>query len=150
MKDCLFCKIIAGEIPSFKIWEDKNFLAFLDINPNTKGQSLIVSKKHYPSYIFGLPENDFKKMLLATRKVAKLLDKVLNVRRSAMIFEGMGVNHAHLKVYPLHGLKKEFGAGESTKRIYFKKYAGFVTSQLGPQANFEELKKLAERIRKNA
>lgn len=150
MKDCLFCKIISGEIPSFKIWEDKNFLAFLDINPNTKGQSLIVSKKHYPSYIFNLPEKDFKKMLLATRKVVKLLDKILKVKRTAMIFEGMGVNHAHLKVYPLHGLEKEFGAGESIKRVYFEKYAGFVTSQLGPQANFEELKKLAEKIRKNA
>lgn len=148
MKDCLFCKIVAGEIPSFKIWEDKDFLAFLDINPNTKGQSLVVSKKHFPSYIFKLPEKNYLMIISAAKKVALLLGESLKTKRIAMIFEGMGVNHAHLKLYPLHGLEEEFGAGEAHKRIFLEKYSGFVTSQLGPQANFEDLKKLAKKIRK--
>ena len=148
MKNCIFCKIISGEIPSFKIWEDKEFLAILDINPNVKGMTILLSKKHYPSYIFKMPEKDYLKMMKAAKKVSPLLDKALKVQRTAMIMEGMGINHAHLKLYPLPGLESEFKESWSSERIFFEKYEGFVTSQLGPQADFEELKKLAEEIRK--
>lgn len=148
--DCVFCKIVSGENPSFKIWGNKNFLAILDINPNTKGQTLLISKKHYPSYLFEIPQEHYLKMLKAAKTVVKLLDKVLKTKRTAIILEGMGVNHTHLKLYPLHGLEKEFGAGETPKRVFFKKYPGFVTSQLGNQADFEELKRLAEFIRQKS
>ena len=57
MEDCIFCKIVKGEIPCFKVYEDKDFLAFLDINPNTKGMTIVVTKKHYPSYVFNMPED---------------------------------------------------------------------------------------------
>lgn len=147
MKDCIFCKIVAGEIPSFKIWEDKKFMAILDINPNCEGQTLIISKTHRPSYLFGIAEIDYSTILLAAKKVAQILDKTLKIERTAMIFEGMGVNHSHLKLYPLHGLGKDT-VGESPIKVYFKKYPGFVTSQLGPPADFDKLKKLAKKIRK--
>lgn len=106
MKDCVFCKIAKGEIPSAKIWEDKNFLAILDIMPNTKGMTLVISKKHYNSYAFDMPEDMFKKLMVASKKVAKVLEKGLNVKRVAMVMEGMGINHVHIKLYPLHGIKK--------------------------------------------
>ncbi len=103
MEDCLFCKIVKGEIPCFKIWEDSEFLAFLDINPPVEGMSLVISKKHYSSYSFDLDDEKYKKLMIASKKVALLLDKKLNVKRTAMVMEGLGINHAHIKLYPLHG-----------------------------------------------
>ena len=147
MSDCIFCKIIKEEIPSAKVWEDDEFLAILDLCPNTKGMTLVMPKKHYDSYAFGMPDDVYQRFLLAGKKVAKLLDKKLNTQRTAMVMEGMGVNHAHLKLYPLHGLGKKFESMEVKKNIFFEKYPGYTTTQLGPQANLEELKKLAEKIR---
>ena len=147
MSKCIFCQIIKGKIPSFKIWEDKNFLAILDISPNTKGMTLVMPKQHYDSYTFEMPDNVYQKFLLAGKKVAKLLDKKLKTKRTALVMEGMGVDHAHLKLYPLHGLNKKFSDIESKKKIFFEKYPGYLTTQLGPQADFGELKKLAQKIR---
>lgn len=139
MFDCIFCKIITGEIPSDKIWENDEFLAILDLFPNTKGMTLVMPKVHYDSYVFNMPDDVYKKFFLVSKEVAKLLDKKLKTKRTAMVMEGLGVNHAHLKLYPLYGLKKEFKDMKINKDIF--------TAQLGPQADPEELKKLAEQIR---
>ena len=146
--DCIFCKIAKGEIDSAKVWEDDEFLAILDVNPNTRGMTLVLSKEHYDSYAFDIPEDVYQKLMRASKKVAKILEKGLNVRRVAMVMEGMGVNHLHLKLYPLHGLSKEFKAIEPEKRIFFEKYEGYVSTQLGPLADLGELKELAEEIKK--
>jgi diadenosine tetraphosphate (Ap4A) HIT family hydrolase len=145
--DCVFCKIIKGEIPSFKVWENDNFLAILDINPNTKGMTLVLSKEHYDSYAFDMPENIYEKFLLAGKKVAKVLEKGLDVQRVAMVMEGMGVNHAHIKLYPLYGLEEKFKEMWAKEKIFLDKYPGYLTTQLGPQADFEELKQLAEKLK---
>jgi len=137
---CVFCKIIKGEIPCVKIWENKDFLAILDVNPNTKGMTLVISKKHYESYAFNMEDGVYSDFLLAAKKVGKLLEKKLKAR-IAMVMEGTGVDHAHIKLYPMHGLK-----GESSKRVFFKKYPGYITTQLGPEADVEELKKIAKKI----
>ncbi|MFH0837392.1 MAG: HIT family protein [Candidatus Aenigmatarchaeota archaeon] len=100
MNECLFCNIIAGKIPSQKIWEDAEHVALLDIFPIVPGQVLVIPKKHFNSYIFDMPEEDFKKLMLAAKKVGKMLDKSLNVERTLMVLEGFGVNHAHAKLYP--------------------------------------------------
>ena len=63
MTDCLFCKIVKGELDSAKIWEDKDFLAILDIMPNTKGMALVLTKKHYGSYIFEMPGEIYEEFL---------------------------------------------------------------------------------------
>jgi len=148
MNNCIFCKIAKGEIDSAKVWEDDEFLAILDVNPNTRGMTLVLSKEHYDSYAFDIPEDVYQKLMRASKKVAKILEKGLNVRRVAMVMEGMGVNHLHLKLYPLHGLSKEFKAIEPEKRIFFEKYEGYVSTQLGPLADLGELKELAEEIKK--
>jgi len=147
MAECIFCKIIKGEIPSFKIWEDDEFLAILDINPNTKGMTLVLTKEHYDSYAFEMPDDVYNKFLSATKKVAKILEKKLGVQRVAMVMEGMGVNHAHIKLYPLHGLEEKFKEMWGEEKIFLDKYPGYLTTQLGPQADFEELKKLADELK---
>ena len=147
MEDCIFCKIVKGEIPCHKIYEDNNHLAFLDINPNTKGMTIVIPKKHYDSYVFDMPNDEYKKLLLIVKKVARLLDKKLGTKRIALVMEGMGINHAHIKLYPLHGLDKKFKEMWSKDKIHFDKYEGYISTQLGPRMNDEKLKKLAEEIR---
>jgi len=150
MDNCIFCKIANGEIDSAKIWEDKKFIAILDLNPNTKGMALVMPKEHFDSDAFLMPELDYKELMLASKKVAEILKKGLNVNRVAMVAEGMGVNHVHIKLYPLHGVGEKFEEIWAKEKVFFENYPGYVTTQLGPQANIEELKKLAKEIKKTA
>ncbi len=141
--DCIFCKIIKGEIPSAKIWEDKNFLAILDAFPNTKGMALLMPKKHFDSDAIEMDDKTYKNFFLAAKKVAKILKKGLKVNRVAIVMEGMGVNHAHIKLYPLHGVGPKFKAILGKKNVFFDKYQGYLTTQMGPIADLKKLKKLA-------
>jgi histidine triad (HIT) family protein len=148
MKKCIFCQIVKGNIPCYKIYEDRKHLAFLDINPNTKGMALVITKKHFDSYVFDMPQKDYQDLFRVVRKVSKALDKALNAKRTAIVMEGMGINHAHIKLYPLHGIKKKFVETWAKKKLYIKNYKGFITTQLGPRAKDKELKNLALKIRK--
>jgi len=132
MNDCIFCKIVKGEIPGFKIWEDNEFLAILDINPNTKGMTLVLSKEHYESDILKIPDNIYQKLMLIGKKVAGILKRKLEPQRVVLIMEGLGVNHTHVKLYPVYDA-----------------HEGGISTALGPQADFEELKILAEKLRDN-
>lgn len=148
MNKCIFCKIISGEIPSYKIWEDDLHIAVLDIFPNTKGMTLILSKKHYDSYAFDMPEAAYSKIMLAAKKVGKILDKKLKTKRTALVMEGMGVNHVHIKLYPLHGLGEKFEETWSKKKKFFKSYEGYLSTVLGPKADTKELALLTEFLKK--
>ena len=106
--NCVFCKIVKGEIPSVRIWEDKKHLAILDINPNTKGMTLVITKEHFDSDATDMPEKEYSDLMLTAKKVAKLLEQSLNVKRVAIVMEGLGVNHVHIKLYPIYGLYKKF------------------------------------------
>ena len=111
MDDCIFCKIVSGEMPAHKIWEDEKHLAFLSIFPNTKGFSVVISKEHYSSYFADIPDVILQGLMGAARKVAQLLDKNLDdVGRTGLIFEGFGVNHMHAKLFPMIKLF-HFGSG---------------------------------------
>jgi diadenosine tetraphosphate (Ap4A) HIT family hydrolase len=147
MHDCIFCKIVKGEIDSAKVWEDENYLAILDINPNTKGVTLVLPKKHFDSDAFDMPENDYLQLLKVTKKVAQLLEKGLKVQRVAMVMEGLGINHTHIKLYPLHGLNKKFTEMWAKDKIYFDKYEGYISTQLGPKVEMTDLKTLADEIK---
>ncbi len=148
MKDCVFCQIVEGKIPSHKIYVDDEHLAFLDIYPNTKGMTLVIPKKHFDSYAFDMPRDDYLKLLEVSRKVAKALDKALGCKRTAMVMEGMGINHAHIKLYPLHGIKEKFEKNIAKKVKFFDHYEGYIATFLGPRVKDEELEKLASKIRK--
>jgi diadenosine tetraphosphate (Ap4A) HIT family hydrolase len=149
MGDCIFCKIISGEIPSVKIWEDEEFLAILDIFPNTKGMTLVMPKKHFDSYVFDMGDEDYCKLMKAAKQVAKILEKGLGVPRVTLVMEGMGINHAHIKLYPMHGFDEKFKEMWSKDKVYFEKYEGFISTKLGPEKSTEELQAIAEEIKKN-
>lgn len=144
---CLFCDIAKGESPCFKIWEDEKFMAFLDIFPNTKGQSIVIPKKHYDSDLFLIQDPKFyKEYLSATQEVVEVLKRGLGVQRVSMIMEGMGVNHVHLKLYPLIGLSEEWKPTIATEEIYFQQYEGYLSTQPWPKADMEMLGALQTQI----
>ena len=150
MNDCIFCKIVNGEEPSFKIWEDEKHLAFLSIFPNTEGFSVVITKEHFPSYAFDLPEDVMIDLIKAARKVAKLLDEKLeDVGRTGMIFEGFGVDHIHAKLFPMHGTAnmEEWKQISSNVDKYFDKYEGYISSHNSKRADDEKLAELARKIR---
>lgn len=142
--NCIFCKIVKGEIPSYKIYEDDDFISILDLYPNTEGMALLLTKEHFDSYAAEMGDEIYTKFFLAAKRISKLMDEKLNVRRTAMVMEGMGINHAHIKLYPLHGLESQFKEVLSGETVFFKEYQGYITTQLGPKASNEELTRLRD------
>lgn len=150
MPDCIFCKIVKGDAPSHKIWEDEKHVAFLSIFPNTEGTTVVIPKAHYTSYAFDLPDKVLSELMIATKRVAKLLDSKLDdVGRTAMVFEGFGVDHIHAKLFPMHGTAglKEWKPIESRVDKYFDTYEGYVSSHDYKRADDGKLAELSERIR---
>jgi len=150
MEDCVFCKIVKGEIPCHKIWEDDKYLAFLSIFPNTEGFSVVIPKEHYSSYAFDLDENVLKDLVIAAKKVGKLIDsKLEDVGRTGMVFEGFGVDHVHAKLFPMHGTADmgEWKQHSSPIFKYFDKYEGYISSHDSHRADDEKLAELAKKIR---
>ncbi len=150
MSECIFCKIVKGEAPSHKVWEDEKHIAFLSIFPNTKGTTVVIPKAHYTSYAFDLPDEILSELMLATKKVAKILDEKLDdVGRTAMVFEGYGVDHIHAKLFPMHGTKdmKEWRPIESKVEKYFDTYEGYISSHDYERADDTELATLEKHLR---
>lgn len=133
MNECVFCKIIKGEITCVKIWEDKKFLAFLDINPVCEGMTLVVPKKHLKSDVFENTDKDISDIMKASKKVSKLLKKSLNVVRVGVILEGLEIPHLHVKLIPIR-------PGENLKILLNSK---------NKSPDLKYLQKLALRIGKN-
>lgn len=150
MNECIFCKIAKEEAPCHKIWEDEKHLAFLSIFPNTEGFSVVIPKKHYPSYVFDLPDGVLEELVLASKTVAKLIDsKLKDVGRTGMIFEGFGVDHVHAKLFPMHGTAnmKEWKPLKSNVDKYFDKYEGYISSHDYQRAEDKALAEVAKKIR---
>ncbi len=97
----IFTKIINGEIPSYKIAEDDNFFAFLDINPLTEGHTLVVPKKEV-DYLFNLDDKTIGDMMIFAKKTAKALDKAIKCKRVGVIVIGTEVPHAHIHLIPFN------------------------------------------------
>lgn len=124
-------------------------LAFLSIFPNTEGFSVVITKDHYLSYAFDLPDEILNGLVAAVKKVAKLLDsKLEDVGRTGMIFEGFGVDHIHAKLFPMHGTKSDqWKERKSNIDKYFEKYEGYISSHDYNRADDGELADLAKKIR---
>ena len=104
MEDCIFCKIVKGELPCFKVYEDERVLAFEDINPISKGHTLIIPKNHAEN-LWEISPDDLTAIHLASKKVATAIKKALNpVGVAALQLNGKGVNqlvmHYHLHLVP--------------------------------------------------
>ena len=99
----IFTKIINGEIPCYKIAEDKNYLAFLDVNPNAKGHTLCIPKEEI-NKIFDMEEEHYLGLMKFSRKVAKALEKTIECKRIGVAVVGLEVPHTHLHLIPLQDM----------------------------------------------
>ncbi|WP_430399976.1 HIT family protein [Flavobacterium sp.] len=99
----IFTKIVSGEIPSYKIAEDENFLAFLDVNPNTKGHTLCIPKQEI-NKIFDMEEELYMGLMAFSRKVAKALEKTIDCKRVGVAVIGLEVPHVHVHLIPLQDM----------------------------------------------
>ena len=97
----IFTKIIKGEIPCFKVAEDEHFLAFLDINPNAKGHTLVIPKKE-ENKIFDLDKSSYSNLMEFSRKVAIAIEKSIKCERVGMAVIGLEVPHVHVHLIPLN------------------------------------------------
>lgn len=96
----IFSKIIAGEIPSYKVAENDKFYAFLDINPVNWGHTLVVPKRE-TDYIFDIDDEELGEMMIFAKRVAKALKKVMPCRKVGVTVLGLEVPHAHIHLVPL-------------------------------------------------
>lgn len=128
MEDSIFTKIINGEIPAYKIYEDDKTIAFLDIDPTRYGHTLVVPKLQIDQYI-DLPEDDYIALWKTVKKVAARLREVLKTERVGIVIKGVDVPHAHVHLLP-------FNEGQ-----HLGKDAD------SPKLSEEEFKSLADKLR---
>ncbi len=118
----IFTKIIKGEIPSYKVAENEDYFAFLDIHPNSKGHTLVVPKKE-DNRLFHLSEDEYLKLMRFSYKVAKAIERAVPCERVGMSVIGLEVPHVHVHLIPLHSMadanfsKKEEVSPEMFKEI---------------------------------
>lgn len=99
----IFSKIVAGEIPCYKIAESENYLAFLDVFPLAKGHTLVIPKKE-TDYLFDIGDEEFAGLQLFSKKVAKAVEKAVPCKRIGVAVIGLEVPHAHIHLIPLNSV----------------------------------------------
>ena len=142
--------MVRGELKFHTFWEDEKHIAFLSGRPNTKGTTVVITKEHYDSYAFDLADEVLADLMVASKKVARVLDsKLEGVARSGMIVEGYGVDHVHTKLYPMHGTAdlEEWKPLESEQKVYFDRYEGYLTSLENDRPPEQELSSLADLLK---
>lgn len=146
--NCIFCKIVEGSLPSYKVWEDDQHLAFLSIFPNTEGVTVVTTKTHHPSYVFDLPEGVRGELVSAAKNVADLItSKLPDVERCAMVFEGYGVDHVHAKLFPMHGTRSgSWKDKKSSPEKYFEIYEGYISTHDGKMEDSEKLQETLKKL----
>jgi len=151
---CIFCEISAGRLSADLVfWQDDEFMASLAIDPNTKGFTCVYPKKHFGSDVLKMPDKDLQKFIIAAKKVAKILENYFqDIGRVGLIMEGTGVNHAHIKLVPMHDTQYLKNGGWkqvlNNEEFWFDKYEGWLSSGGGPTGDLKELAKLADDIKK--
>ncbi len=147
-EDCVYCQIVKKTKPSHIIWEDDEFVAFLSIFPNTEGQTTIASKEHYSGYAFEHSEAILCKLLIAAKSVIRLLEEKLHVNRVAFVLEGVGINHLHAKLFPLHGAPPPEKWTPAVAHIdqFFNKYEGYISTHDYVRAEEKDLERIVRKI----
>ena len=126
----IFTKIINGEIPSYKIAEDDNFLAFLDVNPNAKGHTLCIPKQEI-NKIFDMEEDHYLALMKFSRKVAKAIEKSIDCKRVGIAVVGLEVPHVHVHLIPLNDMDDmRFQRKVSLEKQEFEDLAQKISSNL--------------------
>ncbi|MGB9883235.1 MAG: HIT family protein [Microgenomates group bacterium] len=126
MSNCIFCKIVKGDLPCYKVWEDEKYLAFLDINPASKGHTLLIPKNHY-QWVYDVPNfgEYWEKALFVTKKI----QKALKPKYISYFTHGVLVPHAHIHIIP--------------------RYDTFETLPKSKQVSKEELEKVLNELNKS-
>jgi histidine triad (HIT) family protein len=127
----IFEKIAKNDIPSYKIWENENYIAILDINPLVEGHTLVFPKSNLGDYLFGLDEKDYQELMSVCKRLSSAIETGMEVDRVYMIVEGEEVPHVHVHLVPA---KPGFTLINSSKQKFSK----------------EKMNNIAEKIRKHA
>ena len=128
MDNCIFCKIIRGEIPCYKVYEDDLFLGFLDIRPLNVGNSLLIPKTHH-RWVNDVPE--FGQYFATAKKIALATQQVVNADYTSFLTLGMEVEHAHIRIIP---------------RFYNDNHYHGIDTDIVVNQTPEEMKLLSEKI----
>lgn len=150
---CIFCELAKGNVQfDGTFWEDENYVAFLSWHPNTEGFSVVIPRKHLGSDVLAMPDEELQGFIIAAKKVSRMLMNYFpDVGRVGLIMEGMDINHAHIKLVPMHGTGRmkqgEWKQNNSSEEVFMEQYPGFITSVEGPKEDSEKLRELAKGIR---
>jgi histidine triad (HIT) family protein len=126
----IFSKIVQGEIPCYKIAEDENFLAFLDVNPNAKGHTLCIPKQEIDK-IFDLEDDLYLGLMQFSKKIAFALEKAIPCKRIGMAVIGLEVPHAHVHLIPLNKMNEmRFQDKVSLTKLEFESIVKLVQANL--------------------
>lgn len=143
----IFDQIVSGEMKSWQVWEDDEFLAFLTPFPNTPGFTVVIPKQNHSDYVFNLDDELYGRYMKAVKTVANILEKAFDTTRVALIFEGTGVAHVHAKLIPLHGKLADETGVWSPHQEFNEEYQGWLTTAEGPKMSDERLDEIQAQIR---
>ncbi|HEU4914542.1 MAG TPA: HIT family protein [Candidatus Saccharimonadales bacterium] len=143
----IFDEIVDGNIPSYKVFEDDNYLAFLTPFGNTLGAAVVIPKQNPGDYVFALDDAVVAGLMAAAKKAANILEKALGVTRVAAVFEGEAVPHLHVKLYPMHELEAD-RSNFPKLSAFFPVYPGYISTAEGPHMGDETLKEIHHKIQK--
>jgi len=132
-KDCIFCKIVKGEIPAVKVYEDEKVIAIPDINPYAKGHIMVIPKEH-SRWVWNMKKEEYIYLMEKVKYLAEVLRKAFNVEWIEEVIAGIGVPHTHIHLLPR---KENDGLGEVP------------TKPLDPKPTEQEQKKIIEKIKEN-
>lgn len=151
--NCIFCKIVDGTISTPGIFrEDDQFIAFLSKYPSVEWFTVVIPKQHYGSDCLQLPDNILQQFIVAAKKISEiLLNYFDDIGRVWLIMEGTGIDHAHIKLIPMHGtahmkewIRKQY---LSNREDYFTEYPWYLISTDWPEGNENKLRVLAENLK---
>jgi histidine triad (HIT) family protein len=126
----IFTKIINGEIPCYKVAEDENYIAFLDVNPNAEGHTLCVPKQEIDK-IFDMDQTLYLGLMQFSRKVAKAIEKTVSCKRIGVAVIGLEVPHTHVHLIPLHDMDDmRFQRKVTMTKEAFETLAGAIAQNL--------------------
>lgn len=101
MSDCIFCKLIKGEFPANKVFENDSVLAFLDIHPINPGHILVIPKKHEPDF-YNLDDENYGELMGAVKKLSLLVQEKIRPKKVGLIVAGWDVPHTHIHIVPMN------------------------------------------------
>ncbi len=142
----IFDKIVGGEVKSWTIWEDDEYMAFLTPFPNTPGHTVVIVKENPGDYVFTADEAKVDGLMKAARQVARKLEKAFDTDRVGLLFHGLGVPHLHAQLVPFHANLDQDPVVAAAFRKDNPQYAQELTALDGPKMDDAELDKYQKMI----